>query len=390
MLSPTSVKRKLQKFILTRKSPRLQAKQKDLNTDTTPTTPKGHSTKRKPNRNISDAFEPPTKKTYCSNEQYDKLIELTNIIPGLSYRIRLSEDNSSYLEICRKVACVSPDGVPYETSRVVTCAKGETYFQALNSSPELHCNIFNNDGSVDEVHYKTLLDRLSPKWHFCWGIPKDVYQNNAEYIRYTPKSYNERNYPFPAVCSVTCQKWFEGPKKGKVQTLDNGPVCRECMTFLRNTKFSNKRNSKVTAKQKESRTDVSSHYPMGLLSPASRTKRMSATRFKRGTDKKKISALREKLAETTVMLEEEQNKEMNSIADIINRNYKDDLDKIFKEAEKKKGTQSRELLEEIWQRDCSDRQKFYEDQSKNSEFLVIKIYGLGVPGVVSCCLILGK
>ncbi len=378
--SPAAVRKKLKTFILNksplRRSPRLQGRQR---VSVTENTPKSHTSKRKLSRDISASFsEPQVKRPQLSNQHFDTLIGIINSITGLKYRITLCDD-SSFLEVSRKVACLSPDGVPYETARVVTQANGQTYFQALNSSKELECNIFCGDGSINEEEYKILLDRLSAKWYFCWGIPKEVYQEKTQHIRYTPKLYKEQQYPYPAVISANCGHWFEGPKKGKVQTLDNGATCRECMTFLRRMKVVEKRNSAIPAKQIESRTEASSSYPIHLLSPKSRTKRMQTISTKRQTDKKTISSLRAKLAETTVLLEEEQNNEMENISRIINENYRKDLDSIFAEAEKKKSGQSRELLEEIWQRDCIDRKTFYDDQSKNGE-----LYDNNFWGKLSC------
>ena len=114
MLSLTSVKRK-------------QTNQKDLNTDTTPTTPRGHLTKKKPNGNISDVFEPPTKKTHCSPQKNPAYLEWKADLPHLPDYPHTPPDNRQMLVMlltrggqtdgCYQVHRSNGSGVRVQTDR---------------------------------------------------------------------------------------------------------------------------------------------------------------------------------------------------------------------------------------------------------------------------------
>ena len=82
-------------------------------------------------------------------------------------------------------------------------------------------------------------------------------------------------------------------------------------------------------------------------------------------DKQKLVRLNAQLEKTNVTLEEAQNAEMLDIVQTINGKYQSELEKIWFEADGKSGTETKELMKEIWNKDTTDRQDFYHDQMKN-------------------------
>ena len=113
------------------------------------------------------------------------------------------------------------------------------------------------------------------------------------------------------------------------------------------------------------RLDVSSQFPFKFLSPVSAKRRRNRARESRKDDKRKLVRLNAQLEKTNVTLEEAQNAEMLDIVQTINEKYQSELEKILFEADGKSGTETKELMKEIWNKDTTDRQDFYHDQMKN-------------------------
>jgi hypothetical protein len=55
---------------------------------------------------------------------------------------------------------------------------------------------------------------------------------------------------------------------------------------------------------------------------------------------------------------------------IINNNFKKELDEKIDECRKKKGEAAAHALQSAWEKDCEERKQFYDDQLKNSKFII--------------------
>ena len=204
--------------------------------------------------------------------------------------------------------------------------------------------------------------KLEKNWHYCNGIPSEVYENHTGNIRYTPQHYsvskNSKN-----IYSDQCQRWFFG-KKPRSSEITGVKSCSACNSFFRSVRRTNARNE-ISSDKKQSRLVSQSSYPLKFLSPGSKILRIRRKKHKTYKIKRRVKTLGQLLSKTRVALDDQQSEEMCTIAEKINNNYKKELEKVWHEAGESKGAECRRLLEEIWQHDTQDRKAFYSDQEKN-------------------------
>ena len=277
----------------------------------------------------------------------------------LTYNFRTYE-GSTYLEITRVEADAGIEqGGLLTGARVIISDMGVAYFQA-DGGPVDYA-----DGDIFEEPNMLagLLPKLGKGWHYCNGIPKSTYCDHSANIRYQPQHYTEEMVPNNVVRADSCKRWFymQRPKKNSVTGLLS---CPECNVFFRRVRHLNKKND-IPKSKKMTRLDVSSQFPFKFLYPVSAKRRRNKARESRKNDKRKLVRLNAQLEKTNVTLEEAQNAEMLDIVQTINEKYQSELEKIWFEADGKSGTETKELMKEIWNKDTTDRQDFYHDQMKN-------------------------
>ena len=269
-------------------------------------------------------------------------------------------EGSTYLEITRVEADAGIEqGGLLTGARVIISDMGVAYFQA-DGGPVDYA-----DGDIFEEPNMLagLLLKLGKGWRYCNGIPKCTYCDHSANIRYQPQHYTEEMVPNNVVRADSCKRWFymQSPKKNSVTGLLS---CPECNVFFRRVRRLNKKND-IPKSKKMTRLDVSSQFPFKFLSPVSAKRRRNRARESRKNDKRKLVRLNAQLEKTNVTLEEAQNAEMLDIVQTINEKYQSELEKIWFEADGKSGTETKELMKEIWNKDTTDRQDFYHDQMKN-------------------------
>ncbi len=328
--------------------------------------------KKKPLQDIRNVESKDVRKRQPEQSTYSLFEEIKGLLKEKRQKFCTRELENSvditkrYLEITWTVSdfdAEDPRGPgPYSGARIVVKNDGMPYFQANHGKKEDVSCVCDGE-NLDRVQMQMALEKMAPSWHPCAGIPLAEYEAATRNVGYTPKGYIQETSPFNSIFSLKCNRWFQIQRPGSYKKSSNDTyACHSCKDFLENVKRLNKRND-VTDKQKDERLKPSSRYPVHLLSPDSRKKRIENTRIHRRCDAEKLARLRGRVKQYQISLEEEQNKEMVGIVGILNTKYKDEVDKLLNADNV--GLETRQVLQEIWEHDCKDRNLFYEDQAGN-------------------------
>ena len=284
---------------------------------------------------------------------------ISGLKEDLTYNVRTYE-GTTCLEITRIEADIGiNNGGPLTGAKITILDTGLAYFQAHNGPRDyIEGNVFEEQNLLDRI-----LGMLGKGWHYCCGIPMNIYKEHSQNVRYEPEHYNEETQPVHTVRADSCKRWFyvQRPKKNTFTGLLS---CPGCNAFFKRVRCLNKRND-IPISSKVARLDVSSKYQYKFLSPLSAKRRRSKVRTQRKINKQRICRLNAQLEKTKLSLEESQNAEMLDVVTIINQKYQDDLENIWAEAGEESSTETMDLLKEIWEKDTSDRNDFYLDQKKN-------------------------
>ena len=278
---------------------------------------------------------------------------INRLEPDLTYDFR-TEDGTTYLEITRtEVDIKAEHGGPLPGARIIVTDMGLAYFQPEGGERDyLDENVFKEPHSLD-----MFLSKLGSGRYYCSGIPKNIYDEHTRNIRYVPNHYAEETKPVHAVRTDSCKRWFY-MKRRRQNPITQQLSCPDCNAFFRYVRRSNSRND-IPDTQRHSRLDISSKFQYKFLSPASAKARRKNVRVQRYVSKRKCNILNAQLEKTKLTLEQEQSREMTDIVAIINEKYQADLTNIWDEAEKERGSKTKELLKEIWEKDTSDRTDFF-------------------------------
>ena len=339
----------------------LQVSTQNLNQPSIPLTPRRSPRLNKKASDTSSTKPSVKRRLIAKSNECDKETRFDWIINSLdSHLIHnfRTEDTVLYLEISRLEADIQKQfGGPSPGARVVLSESGECFFQVHGGKKvSTDCNVFENSEALDDM-----LQKLAKHWHFCNGIPHEIYRKNSQNIWYHPKHYSELNTT--SVYSDQCERWFYG-KKARTSEVTGVKSCSACNSFFRSVRRSNARNTIGNA-ERLARLEPKSKFPLKYLSPLSKKARQRKIINKRVNEKRSKKTPKSLLEKTQISLEECQNNESCDIESKINGNLEVELEKIWSEAEQTKGKECRDLLEEIWRHDTMDRQAFYSDQSKN-------------------------
>jgi len=223
--------------------------------------------------------------------------------------------------------------------------KGET--SSLDEGLEL-CRIISN-----KDNYK-----------FCPGIDtKEYYEHYHSVIRYNIATVRIWDRPFKRIDSKNCLLWYQLKHNATYKEKESEQVlCRPCKKLHSNLDHQ-RRRSDVSPERRIKRQQPSSHFQLKFLSPASVSKRRSATQKERSRDKVKLV----KLGELDVTLEDDQSDELCEIVAKIEDECKDEIENIFHEADTHSATAGG-ALRSSWERDkANSKATFFKDQLKNSK-----------------------
>ncbi len=334
---------------------------------------KDNTMTKKPPSNIKNAEPPISRKRQSEETTLSLFQEIMGLLKEKRQKFCTRElensvdiNPSKYLEITRTVSdfnAEDPNGPgPYSGARIVVKDDGVAYFQANQGKKQDIMSVCDGE-HLDRVQMQLCLEKMDPDWHACAGIPIAEYESASQNIGYTPKGFTHEKSPYNSIFSIKCERWFQIKRPKSYQKSSNDTyACGNCKRFLLHVKDLNKKNT-FTEEQKKERVKPSSHCPIQLLSPNSKKRRLENARAQRKCDAEKLTRLRGRIKEYEMSLEEEQNEEMISVVNILNTKYRDEVDKLINADNV--GAETRQVLEEIWNHDCKDRNDFYSDQTKN-------------------------
>jgi hypothetical protein len=158
-----------------------------------------------------------------------------------------------------------------------------------------------------------------------------------------------------------CSFWIKHEKvHSQLKKVSHLRMCKGCIKRdYKLTEYANKR-AKVSTPQKRARAQPGSSCNLRYLSPRSTSVRLGRSR----REKSYLKKLRKKLAKSEIELDDKQSDELANICDSIEKNHKQELDDIIKEANEEKANGG-EILKEIWELDMENRRSFLKDQNKN-------------------------
>ena len=268
-------------------------------------------------------------------------------------------DGIHYMEITRTEMDIhEQNGGPLPGARIVISEMGTAFFQPEGGEKEYA------DGNVvvDISLLDHFLGKLGEKWNRCNGIPSHIYQKYSTHVRYKP-DHIVKDISSHSVRSSVCSRWFYS-ERTDTNKLTGTLTCPACTKSFRQVRKSDKRNN-ISEDKKKSRLQSSSTFPYKFMSPASRKIRKGNVRMNTSAREKSFKNMKLKSEKSKFILDNEQNEEMQKISQIINENYKKELENFWQEAEQIGGNNTKDVLQEIWNLDTIDREHFFKDQEKN-------------------------
>jgi hypothetical protein len=223
-------------------------------------------------------------------------------------------------------------------------------------------------GSISESPVVTLQDvcnRYSPfstDYKFCPGIELNKYEMYHQKICFDLKSVRKMDFPVHRVDSKLCPLWFKLGLTASAQKKHMSEVqCSHCVRLLSDLSRQVQRKEADSPERKMKRQKPSSKARLSYMSPSSRDKRDHNAKVERSTYQRKFK----RFEKTTIPLDDQQDEEVMSAMNIIERDHSDELEKLFVEGERH-GVGQR--LRELWNDDKqASINQFTSEQSRNSK-----------------------
>ena len=201
------------------------------------------------------------------------------------------------------------------SARIVVC--GDEVYAA---------NLKMEDGNIDWGKFQSLLHQFTDRHVFCSGISKREFGTVCCAIRYKPKNFVAKSYPYERYVAKNCRVWFQLRKNVSASDRElaaSGDMrCPECNKTYREVRQRNRTQlSKFNRKDREQRSAASSNFPWSLMSPRTQKRKRQNLQKERKRQKRIIHDLSQKLREKTeVVLEESQSQELSHFVNIVNEN----------------------------------------------------------------------
>jgi hypothetical protein len=166
---------------------------------------------------------------------------------------------------------------------------------------------------------QTYLENLGESYVFCKGIAHDEYSSVCTNIPYVSKGVTKVEYPFPRYVSKKCQTWYKLRKNATLAehqfVVDGTNRCSECNTSYRYLRKLQKQEVNKLSNLRKKRTQVSSKYPISLLPPPEKKKRISNLKQARKNSEAKLQRLHKKMEGYTITVDDEQSSELVEFLD---------------------------------------------------------------------------
>lgn len=277
---------------------------------------------------------------------------------NLNYRILNTVSGDFFLELTHKVVdIVSNEAGPYHSARLVIGSLTTRFIVFGNTlqTDRTECLLTHNFEGLREY-----LRLFTGEHRCCEGIPLEVYKLKSENVRYNVKDACQSFVPSACIRSRKCSWWF---KVGRTKYFEGEAVkicvnCRKLQYYVKDRGNINKKS------ERSQRLSVSSHYPLSLLSPQSRSKRLGNIAKKRENQSRRIRKLKIRIKNLSIELNTEQSKEMHDAVHLISEQFRDDVEKVIGEC---KDESMRSQIRETWEQDRREKRDFYEAQLNNGK-----------------------
>jgi hypothetical protein len=101
--------------------------------------------------------------------------------------------------------------------------------------------------SFNRVLLDSLLEKLHFKYRRCEGMSFKSYEKEfKKWIRYEPKHLRRQYVPEDEMHSDECQQWYNS-----FGSKSKSSVCKKCVVFFRNLRFTSRKEINIGAKQAE-------------------------------------------------------------------------------------------------------------------------------------------
>lgn len=266
---------------------------------------------------------------------------------------------NSAIEVTRVKVDILPDrGGPTTVAKVVLFNTGSAEFCVAGDIIET-VTIFSpnqQSNALDFSQLEYVLSNLGDTFVFCAGILKSEFNSVCSAVRYQSKSFEEKTFPFPRLISKKCLKWYRlryNANKAETEAVLKGDNrCTECNTAYRDARKCHRSNVKNFSETRKRRIEPTSHYPIGLLSPCSKKKRLDKLKLEKKKATSQLNRFTQKLEHLEVELSEEHSLEL---ADFINNVQDTDLDGVLDDVDENADADAAHAL----------REAFHADQKRN-------------------------
>ena len=215
---------------------------------------------------------------------------------------------------------------------------------------------------IEDVFKLCNIFSTKSKHKFCPGIDPAFYESEYhQKIRFHIKSVRHNSFPFSWVDSVNCKLLFVPAANVSAAEKEAREVkCPACKRLIHDLNLQRNRTLSESPGRKIRRQNPSSRARLQYMSPSSQQKRKQLAQYERSGSIRKLN----KLEESEVLLDDEQNEEMCTVVESIQN---DELEKLFQEGDQHSVGS---LMKTIWFTD-KERQKkeFDQDQARNGKVL---------------------
>ena len=215
------------------------------------------------------------------------------------------------------------------------------------------------DTSTDDLTVvRKYLENLSDSYVFCHGINEEEYKTVCTNIHYESNAVIKMVYPCISFASKNCSRWYKLRHKATAEEhrfVNEGtnrcPDCNKAFRYLRRIQV---QEVKKIGTPRKRRIEISSTYPITLLSPSSKKRRLHSINRARKYSHAKVERLKKKLQKYTVTLNDEQSEELEDF--VTNHVTEVKLQEILAEGIADSGDAAQAL-----------REDFLNDQKKNGK-----------------------
>lgn len=275
-------------------------------------------------------------------------------IPSFTSSLHKSNDNEYLLLMHVKLFDHPPLG---KTSRIKITVSSNQEYKVHCMFEEIEKGFLEKPGDITALceHYSS----ESVWYKFCPGFSRTEY--DAKYfsvIGYHVKGIRVIDMPAHRIESSRCLKWHKIGKTSSKERKASELLCRSCIIQRSHLDRQVQQKLAESPTRKAKRQYPSSSAKMSCMSPFSQNKRKENQRSRTHTLKSKL----DKYKDLDINLADEQDQEMESAMEVIEKEGSKELEELFEEGEKHGVGQK---LHEIW---SADKRQRKQDSKKDQDY----------------------